>query len=141
MCAIIVRELADDLQRPSFPMGYDGDMDPSKPCPMCGATIGLDALRCLDCGESFAPTGPKPVLAQVDVNMAGVLPGAITAAAVYLIYYLVCTVSGYLSSPNFEVAALEPVVGVLLSIPPGALLGSLLAAGIRVASGKRSEAR
>jgi hypothetical protein len=71
--------------------------------------------------------------------MAGVLPGAIAAAAIYLIYYLICIVSGYLSSPNFEFAALEPVVGVLLSISSGALLGSVIAAGIRLAGRKPAD--
>src|SRR5262245_42867460 len=116
------------------PVGYDAGMDPSKPCPMCGATIRTDAHRCLSCGESFAPPAPKRFLPLIHVHTAGVLPGAIAAAAAYLIYYLFCIFSGYVSSPNFEVAALEPVVGVLLSIPSGAVLGSAIAAGIRVAS-------
>jgi hypothetical protein len=106
---------------------------------MCGAMIGTDAHRCLSCGESFAPPAPKRFLPLIHVNMAGMLPGAIAAAVAYLIYYLFCIFSGYVRSPNFEVAALEPVVGVLLSIPSGAVLGSVIAAGIRVASRKHSD--
>jgi hypothetical protein len=108
-------------------------MDQIKPCPMCGATIGADALRCAACGESFAPIAPKRILPLIQVNTAGMLPGAIAATAAYLIYYLIQIVLGFLNSPNFEVAAFEPAVGVLLSIPSGALIGSVFAAAIRIA--------
>jgi hypothetical protein len=114
-------------------------MDQIKPCPMCGATIGADALLCASCGESFAPIAPKRILPLIQVNTAGMLPGAIAATATYLIYYLIHIVLGFLNSPNFEIAALEPVVGVLLSIPSGALLGSVFAAAIRMAGRKRAD--
>jgi hypothetical protein len=82
---------------------------------------------------------PRQILPLIQVNTAGMLTGAIAATATYLIYYLIQIVLGFVNSPNFEVAALEPVVGVLLSIPSGALLGSVIAAAIRIAGPKPAD--
>jgi hypothetical protein len=109
-------------------------MDSPNPCPMCGTMIGTDANRCLYCGESFATTVPKRAL-LAHVNMAGVLPGWIVGAAAYLIYVIL----GSAISPGFEVAHLEPVVGVLLSLTAGGLIGSAIAAGWRAFHKTNSE--
>jgi hypothetical protein len=48
--------------------------------------------------------------------------------------YLLYVITALACSPGFEIAPLEPVVGVLLSLAFGALIGSVIAAGVRASS-------
>jgi hypothetical protein len=59
------------------------------------------------------------------------LPGAMAGTATYLLYLI----TALACSPGFEIAPWEPVIGVLLSLTLGALIGSVIAAGVRASRG------
>ena len=50
-------------------------MEPTKQCLMCGATVVIDAERCLSCGEPFPQTGP--VLPPAKLTIAGIFTYAV----------------------------------------------------------------
>ena len=98
---------------------------------MCGATTGTYAARCQFCGELLMPTPPQRSWLREHVNLAGILPGATAGTVTYLVY----VITAISSSPGFEIAPWEPVIGALLSLTLGALIGSVIAAGVRASRG------
>ncbi len=62
------------------------------------------------------------------------LPGAMAGTGTYLLY----VITAIACSPGFEIAPWEPVIGALLSLTLGALIGSVIAAGVRASHGTNS---
>ena len=111
-------------------------MEPTKPCPMCGGTVGIDAKRCLACGESLAPAVQKRTLLRAEVTTSGMIPGAIAGAVIGL----VGTIHQLVSDPGFEISFDEIVgrIGLFGAIG-GAIVGSGISAVWRFARRSNSD--
>ena len=111
-------------------------MEPSKSCPMCGATIAADAKRCRSCGESFAPPIRKQTLLRANITPAGILPGAIAGVIAAALIGLILLIAEWNNSIEFA----SVVPGVLLCLTIGAAAGSAVAVFIRLTRSSRPDA-